>query len=158
PTGARISHECIYQSLYIRSRGVLDKHLQQNLRTRRPLRRSRYHISSGKWSSKIIDAAPISARPAAANNRSEPGHFEGDLIIGTNLSQTATIVDRRTRYTKLVALDSRHARVVTQALSREMNRLPTPCRQSLTWDRGMELADHKTVTANTGLDVYFADP
>src|SRR5699024_4475069 len=87
PTGARISHECIYQSLYIRSRGVLDKHLQQHLRTRRPLRRSRYHISGGKWSSKIIDAALIEQRPAEADQRSEPGHFEGDLIIGTKLSQ-----------------------------------------------------------------------
>lgn len=158
PASARVSHECIYQSLYIRSRGVLDKHLQQHLRTGRPMRRSRYHSGTGKWSSKIIEATPIDQRPAEANERRRPGHFEGDLVIGTKLSQIATIVDRATRYTKLVALDSRHAHVVTQALSREMNRLPAECLRSLTWDRGMELADHKTVAATTGMDVYFADP
>ena len=90
--------------------------------------------------------------------RAVPGHWEGDLLLGRHWTQLATVVERTTRFTVLVQLGGRDMATVTAGLSREMTKLPTALRRSLTWDRGMELADHKTVTANTGLDVYFADP
>ncbi len=154
----RVSHETIYKSLFVQSRGVLARELQQHLRTRRPTRRNIHNTVTGQWRSQITDAVSIRERPAEADDRAVPGHWEGDLLLGRHWSQLATVVERSTRFTVLVQLDGRDMATVTEGLSRTMARLPEQLRKSLTWDRGMELADHKTVTANTGLDVYFADP
>ena len=157
-SGMRVSHETIYKSLFVQSRGVLAKELQQHLRTRRPTRRNIHNTVTGQWRSQIIDAVSIRERPAEAEDRAIPGHWEGDLLLGRHTSQIATVVERSTRFTVLVQLDGRDMVTVTEGLSRTMARLPEQLRKSLTWDRGMELAGHKLVTANTGLAVYFADP
>jgi IS30 family transposase len=157
-TGVRVSHETIYKSLFVQSRGVLAKQLQQHLRSGRPTRRNIHNTVTGQWRSQIKDAVSIRERPAEAADRAIPGHWEGDLLLGRHWTQIATVVERSTRFTVLVALDGRDMTTVTAGLSREMTRLPERLRKSLTWDRGMELADHKTVTITTGLDVYFADP
>ena len=154
----RVSHETIYKSLFVQSRGVLAKELQQHLRSQRPTRRNIHNTVTGQWRSQITGAVSIRQRPAEAEDRAIPGHWEGDLLLGRHWTQIATVVERATRFTVLVQLDGRDMATVTEGLSRTMTRLPEQLRKSLTWDRGMELADHKTVTANTGLDVYFADP
>jgi len=153
-----VSHETIYKSLFIQSRGVLAKELQKHLRSGRPIRRSIHNTVTGQWRSQIKDAVSISERPAEADDRAIPGHWEGDLLLGRGVTQIATVVERATRFTVLVHVAGRDMMSVTAGLSREMNLLPEQLRRSLTWDRGMELADHKTVATNTGLDVYFADP
>jgi len=160
PAGSRmrVSHETIYKSLFIQSRGVLAKELQKHLRSGRAIRRSVHNNVTGQWRSQIKDAVSISQRPAEIEDRAIPGHWEGDLLLGRHWSQIATVVERATRFTVLVQVAGRDMDSVTAGLSREMNLLPEQLRRSLTWDRGMELADHKTVTKNTGLDVYFADP
>jgi IS30 family transposase len=157
-TGVRVSHETIYKSLFVQSRGVLAKELQKHLRSKRPTRRNVHNTVTGQWRSQIRDAVSIRERPAEVEDRAVPGHWEGDLLLGRHWTQIATVVERSTRFTVLVQLDGRDMATVTAGLSRTMTRLPEHLRRSLTWDRGMELADHKTVTANTGLDVYFADP
>ena len=157
-SGMWVSHETIYKSLFVQSRGVLARELQRHLRTRRPTRRNIHNTVTGQWRSQITDAVSIRERPAEAEDRAIPGHWEGDLLLGRHWSQIATVVERSTRFTVLVQLDGRDMTTVTAGLSRTMARLPEQLRKSLTWDRGMELADHKTVTANTGLAVYFADP
>nr|WP_259876283.1 IS30 family transposase [Dietzia cinnamea] len=153
-----ISHEAIYRSLYIQSWNVLDKSLQKQLRTGRPIRRSVSNTTTGQWRSQIKDAVSIEDRPDEAGDRSVPGHWEGDLIIGSQQSQIATVVERASRYTCLVQIESRHATSVTEGLCRELAPLPATMSRSLTWDRGMELAGHNDVTATTGISVYFADP
>ena len=154
----RVSHETIYKSLFVQSRGVLAKELQQHLRSRRPTRRNIHNTVTGQWRSQITDAVSIHERPAEVADRAVPGHWEGDLLLGRHWTQLATVVERSTRFTVLVQLDGRDMATVTEGLSRTMTWLPEHLCKSLTWDRGMELADHKTVTANTGLAVYFADP
>lgn len=157
-SGMWVSHETIYKSLFVQSRGVLARELQQHLRTKRPTRRNIHNTVTGQWRSQITDAVSIRERPAEVEDRAIPGHWEGDLLLGRHWSQIATVVERATRFTVLVQLDGRDMATVTEGLSRTMARLPEQVRKTLTWDRGMELADHKTVTAKTGLDVYFADP
>ena len=157
-TGVRVSHETIYKSLFVQSRGVLAKELQKHLRSGRPTRRNIHNTVTGQWRSQIKDAVSIRERPAEVEDRAIPGHWEGDLLLGRHWTQVATVVERATRFTVLVALDGRDMTTVTAGLSREMTRLPQQVRKSLTWDRGMELADHKTITVTTGLEVYFADP
>lgn len=160
PLGAdtRVSHETIYKSLFVQSRGVLAKELQKHLRSRRPTRRNVHNVITGQWRSQIRDAVSIRQRPAEVEDRIVAGHWEGDLLLGRHWTQVATVVERSTRFTVLVQLDGRDMHTVTAGLSRTMTRLPEHLRRTLTWDRGMELAGHKTVTANTGLEVYFADP
>ena len=157
-TGVRVSHETIYKSLFVQSRGVLAKELQKHLRSGRPTRRNIHNTVTGQWRSQIKDAVSIRERPAEVEDRAIPGHWEGDLLLGRHWTQVATVVERATRFTVLVALDGRDMTTVSAGLAREMTRLPEQVRKSLTWDRGMELADHKTVTVTTGLEVYFADP
>lgn len=154
----RVSHETIYKSLFVESRGVLARALAKHLRSGRPMRTSVHNVVSGQWRSQVKDAVSIIERPPEVAGRAVPGHWEGDLLLGRHWTQLATVVERTTRFTVLVQLGGRDMAAVTAGLSREMTKLPTALRRSLTWDRGMELADHKTVTANTGLDVYFADP
>jgi transposase, IS30 family len=156
--GVYVSHETIYKSLFVQARGVLAKALQKHLRSGRPTRRNIHNTVTGQWRSQIKDAVSIRERPAEVEDRAIPGHWEGDLLLGRHWTQVATVVERSTRFTVLAQLDRRDMETVTASLSRTMGRLPEHLRKSLTWDRGMELADHKTVTANTGLDVYFADP
>ena len=154
----RVSHETIYKSLFVESRGVLARTLRKHLRSGRPMRTSVHNVVTGQWRSQVKDAVSITERPPEVAGRAVPGHWEGDLLLGRHWTQLATVVERTTRFTVLVQLGGRDMATVTAGLSREMTKLPTVLRRSLTWDRGMELADHKTVTANTGLDVYFADP
>nr|WP_254552250.1 IS30 family transposase [Kitasatospora sp. MMS16-BH015] len=157
-TGIRISHETIYKSLFIQARGVLAKALQKHLRSGRPTRRNIHNTVTGQWRSQIKDTIPIHERPAEADDRAVPGHWEGDLIMGSGVTQVATLVERTTRFTMLVQLDARDTATVTARVSTQMLQLPDQLRKSLTWDRGMELAAHKSVTAATGMAVYFADP
>ncbi len=154
----RVSHETIYKSLFIQSRGVLAKGLQKHLRSQRPIRRSVHNTVTGQWRSQITGAVSIHRRPAEVEDRAVPGHWEGDLLCGRHWTQVATLVERSTRFTVVVQLDNREMTTLTQGLRGTMTRFPQWLRKSLTWDRGMELADHKSVTTQTGMAVYFADP
>jgi IS30 family transposase len=154
----RVSHETIYKSLFVQTRGVLAKELTKHLRSGRPTRRNIHNTVTGQWRSQIKDAVSIRKRPAEAADRAVPGHWEGDLLLGRGLTQVATVVERSTRFTVLVQLDGRDMVTVARRLSVQMAQLPELVRRTLTWDRGMELAGHKEVTAATGLQVYFADP
>lgn len=154
----QISHETIYKSLFIQTRGVLARALQEHLRTRRPIRKHKSHSVKGQRRSIITDAVSISERPAEADDRAVPGHWEGDLLLGRGFTQIATLVERSTRYTILVQLDGRDMNSVTSGIIREMQKMPNKLLKSLTWDRGMELASHKQITIDTGLSVFFADP
>jgi IS30 family transposase len=157
-SGMRVSHETIYKSLFVQTRGVLAKELTKHLRSGRPTRRNIHNTVTGQWRSQIKDAVSIRERPAEAADRAVPGHWEGDLLLGRGLTQVATVVERSTRFTILVQLDGRDMATVARRLSMQMAELPELVRRTLTWDRGMELAGHKDVTAATGLAVYFADP
>jgi len=155
--GMRISHETIYRSLYVQSRGELRRQLAANLRTGRSTRRSRgrSHARGG-----IAEMVPIAERPAEADERRVPGHWEGDLLIGTeNKSAVATLVERQTRYVLLARLGhDRTTAHVVEALKARIAELPTHLLKSLTWDQGQELAAHKRFTSATGIQVYFCDP
>lgn len=153
-----MSHETIYKTLFIQSRGVLAKELQAHLRTRRPIRRSIHNKTKGQQRSVIKELVSISERPAEIEDRAVPGHWEGDLLLGRGTTQIATVVERTSRFTVLVKLARRDMETVASSLSAKMNELPIDPRRSLTWDRGMELARHKDVTAWTGLEVFFTDP
>jgi IS30 family transposase len=154
----QVSHETIYKTLFIQSRGVLAKELQAHLRTRRPIRRSVHSRTKGLQRSVIKNLVSISERPPEVEDRAVPGHWEGDLLLGRGVTQIATVVERSSRFTVLVQLDRRDMATVAASLARKMNELPIELRRSLTWDRGMELASHHDVTAWTGLEVFFADP
>jgi transposase, IS30 family len=154
----RVSHESIYQSIYVYPRGELRRELKACLRTGRAVRRRR---GRRETRGKIVDAVPIGQRPAEAEGRLVPGHHEGDLILGSKASNSAvgTIVERTTGYLTLLPLPGGHdAGAVASAIIEQMSALPPWFAQTLTWDRGKELAQHKRVTASTGIQVYFADP
>ena len=154
----RVSHETIYRSLFIQARGVLKKELMQHLRSRRLIRRSRHAQAAGQSRGQIVDAISISQRPAEIEDRAIPGHWEGDLLSGTGNSHIATLVERHSRFTILVKVTSKDTATVVAALSRQVRKLPASLRRSLTWDRGLELASHKTFTVATKVNVYFCDP
>ena len=154
----RVSHETIYRSLFIQARGVLKKELIGHLRTKRRIRRSRHSRDSGHHSGQIVDAISIRERPAEIEDRAIPGHWEGDLLGGTNNSHIATLVERHSRFTMLVKVSSKDTTAVVAALSRHVRRLPASLRRSLTWDRGLEMAKHKSFTVATNVKVYFCDP
>jgi len=153
-----VSHETIYKSLFIQSRGVLKKQLQKHLRTRRVFRQSKKYNTRGQPRGQIIDGVSITDRPPDIEDRAVPGHWEGDLIAGSANTHIATLVERHSRFTMLVKVDGKDTKTVVSALSKQVRRLPEQLRQSLTWDRGMELADHKTFTLATDTKVYFCDP
>jgi IS30 family transposase len=155
---AYVSHETIYRSLFIESRGVLARELRAHLCSGRPMRRSVHNTVTGQCRSQVNGAVCIADRPPEVAGRTVSGHWEGDLLLGRHWTQIATVVERATRFTVLVQLSGRDMVNVTAKLSREMGKVPEHVRRSLTWDRGMELANHQIVTANTGIDVYFADP
>ena len=154
----RVSHETIYRSLFIQARGVLKKELIRHLRSKRRIRRSQQSRVRGQSRGQIVDAISIRERPAEIEDRAIPGHWEGDLITGAKNSHIATLVERRSRFTTLVKVPSKDTAVVVSALSRQVRKLPASLRRSLTWDRGLEMAKHKTFTVATNVKVYFCDP
>ncbi len=153
-----VTHETIYKTLFIQTRGALKKELQQYLRTQRIMRRSRHSSLKGKGLGKIPNAISISERPASAEDRAVPGHWEGDLIQGTNQSFIATLVERHTRDVMLAKIDSKDTETVIAALIKQARKLPSELYKSLTWDRGSELTNHQSFTLATDIDVYFCDP
>jgi transposase, IS30 family len=156
--GMRVSHESIYQSIYVYPRGELRRELRACLRTGRQVRRRR---GRREVRGRIIDAVPIGQRPAEVQGRLVPGHHEGDLIMGSKTSNSAvgTIVERTTGYLTLLPLPDGHdAAAVADAIIEQMTALPPWFAKTLTWDRGTELAQHKRVTEQAGIAVYFADP
>jgi IS30 family transposase len=153
-----VSHETIYKSLYIQARGVLKKELLACLRTQRVMRRSKHSSLKGQGLGKIVDAVPISERPASVEDRAVPGHWEGDLIAGPNYTYIATLVERQTRYVMLAKVENKNTETVIQALIKQAQKLPSELYKSLTWDRGSELCDHKKFTLATDIQVYFCDP
>jgi IS30 family transposase len=154
----RVSHETIYRSLFIQARGVLKKELIAHLRSKRRIRRSQHSRVGGDSRGQIVDAISIRERPAEIEDRAVPGHWEGDLIGGTKNSHIATLVERHSRFTTLVKVPSKDTAVVVAALTRHVRKLPASLRRSLTWDRGLEMAKHKTFTVATDVKVYFCDP
>jgi len=154
----QVSHETIYRSLYIQARGALKKELLQHLRRTRVMRRSRHHTQKTTDHGRITDAVSISERPASVEDRAVPGHWEGDLIMGSRNTQIATLVERHTRYVMLVKVDDKKTETVVNALIKHAHKLPQELYKSLTWDRGKELAAHKRFTLATDINVYFCDP
>ena len=171
----RISHEAIYQALYIQGRGALKRELVHCLRTGRALRVPRGRAQAKAWAH-VSEDVMISSRPAEAEDRAVPGHWEGDLIIGLNRSAIGTLVERSSRFTMLVhlprengygliprtkngpALGGYGAVTMANALKKTVTTLPAHLKQSLTWDRGKELSDHARFTIESGVKVFFADP
>ena len=153
-----VSHETIYQSLYVQGRGALRRELAACLRTGRALRKPRRRAETRR--PRIPGMVSISERPAEAEDRAVPGHWEGDLIIGSaGASAIGTLVERMTRFVLLLHLPDRHgAGEVEAAMARAMSRLPDTLRRTLTWDQGYEMANHAKITEATGLSVYFCDP
>jgi IS30 family transposase len=154
----RVSHETIYRTLYVQSRGALKKELATHLRRSPGYRRSQRAAQVPEPRGKIVDAVSISARPAEVADRAVPGHWEGDLLAGTKQSNIATLVERHSRYVMLVRLGDRDAATVAAALARRIQTLPASLKRSLTWDRGKEMAQHKAFTIATDVKVYFCDP
>lgn len=154
----RVSHETIYRTLFIQARGALKKELMAHLRKQRTMRYSRHTTLKGKGLGKITDAVSIRERPASAEDRAVPGHWEGDLLVGSQRSYIATLVERQTRYVMLVKVKSADTETVINALIKQAHRLPKELYKSLTWDRGSELAGHARFTLATNIQVYFCDP
>ena len=154
----QISHETIYKSLFIQARGVLKKELQQCLRSKRALRRSRHASLKQDGLGQITDMVSIRQRPAAVEDRAVPGHWEGDLLAGSNNSYIATLVERFSRYVMLAKVNGKDTETVINALIKHAHKLPAELYKSLTWDRGKEMADHKRFTLATDIQVYFCDP
>ena len=153
----QISHETIYVSLFVQSRGALRKELARHLRTRRQVRQPKKQLSSGRG--QIVDKIMISERPAEAADRAVPGHWEGDLLVGTRTTAIGTLVERSTRYAMLFALPhGLTAERVREGLTKTVLRLPASLRRSLTWDQGPEMAEHVNFTIDTGVNVFFCDP
>jgi len=154
----RVSHETIYRSLFIQARGALKQELIQYLRSKRRIRRSRHASVHGHSQGRIIDAVSIRERPAEVEDRAIPGHWEGDLLRGAGNSHVATLVERHSRFCMLVKVTGKDTATVVAALSHHVRQLPASLRRSLTWDRGLEMAQHKSFTMATHVQVYFCDP
>ncbi|QNP41170.1 IS30 family transposase [Lysobacter solisilvae (ex Woo and Kim 2020)] len=154
----QVSHETIYRTLFIQSRGALKKELLEHLRRTRAMRRSRHHTQKTADHGRISDTVSIRERPADVEDRAVPGHWEGDLLFGSGNSQIATLVERSTRYVMLVKVERKDTKTVVDALIKHARQLPNELYQSLTWDRGKELADHRRFTLATDIQVYFCDP
>lgn len=154
-----ISHEAIYRTVYLHKvRKILPHNIHRCLRRNRPIRHGQHHSTRGQWRSQIKNARSIHDRPAEAEDRTVVGHWEGDLIIGGTNSQIATLVDRASRKVDLVQLADRSDEHLTAALTQRRTQHQNVDVKTLTWDRGMELADHQTITQTTGVEIFFADP
>lgn len=154
----QVSHETIYRTLFIQARGALKKELLQHLRRTRSMRRSRHHTQKTADHGRITDTVSIRERAAEVEDRAVPGHWEGDLLFGSNNSQIATLVERHTRYVMLSRVKSKDTETVINALIKQAHKLPRELYKSLTWDRGKEMADHKRFSLATDVKVYFCDP
>jgi IS30 family transposase len=155
--GMRVSHETIYRSLFIQTRGVLKRELMVHLRTARQMRQAKGGTTKSGLG-QIVDTVSIRERPAEAEDRAVPGHWEGDLLSGANNTHIATLVERHTRFTVLLKVPNKNTATVVAALAKQVRKLPHELRRSLTWDRGKEMADHKSFTIATNVQVYFCDP
>jgi IS30 family transposase len=153
-----VSHETIYQSIHVQSRGALKRELAACLRTGRAIRRP--HRSSQERRTRIKDMVHISQRPAEVEDRAVPGHWEGDLITGAeNKSAIGTLVERSTGFVMLLHLPERHGALEVQhAMIETMNQLPQRLRKTVTWDQGSEMANHAQITLATDVKIYFCDP
>jgi len=154
----QVSHETIYKSLFVQARGVLKKELIKHLRTRRHMRHSHKKGVAEELRGKIPGTISIRERPAEAEDRAIPGHWEGDLLCGSKKSQIITLVERHSRFTSLIRAPDNTTASVVSALTRHVRRLPKSLRRSLTWDRGKELSKHASFSVNTDVKVYFCDP
>jgi IS30 family transposase len=156
----RVSHETIYKALYVQGRGELRRDLHKKLRTGRAIRKPRRRVGQRDNRGRIPDMVHISERPAEVEDRAVPGHWEGDLILGTQAkSAIGTLVERTTRYLMLLHLPDNHgAEAVQDAMVTAMSRLPEELRKTLTWDQGKEMSNHVQIAAATDLDIYFCDP
>ena len=154
----QVSHETIYRSLYIQARGALKKELLQHLRRYRAMRRSRNYTQKTADRGRISNTISISERPPSVEDRAVPGHWEGNLLFGSNNSQIATLVERQTRYVMMAKVNSKDTETVINALVKHARQLPRELYASLTWDRGKEMADHRRFTLATDIKVYFCDP
>ena len=153
----QISHEAIYRSLFIQTRGVLKKELMAQLRTARRMRRPKGHnAKSGQRH--ILDRVSIRERPAEIEDRAVPGHWEGDLLTGAHGTHIATLVERNTRFTMLVKIPRKDTTTVVAALAKHVSKLPEELRRSLTWDQGKEMHAHRRFTIATNVQVYFCEP
>jgi IS30 family transposase len=154
----QVSHETIYRTLFIQARGALKKELLQHLRRTRAMRRSRHHTQKTPDHGRITETVSIRERPAEAEDRAVPGHWEGDLLFGSHNSQIATLVERQTRYVMLVKVTGKDTETVVDALIKQAHKLPRELYKSLTWDRGKEMAGHRRFSLATDIEVYFCDP
>ncbi len=155
----RVSHESIYQSLFVQSRGALRKELHRCLRTGRAMRRAKAYTKRNVGQGQLRNMVMISERPAEVADRAVPGHWEGDLIFGKKMTSIGTLVERHSRYVILLKLPNGHgAPAVRAAMTKRILTLPAQLRRSITWDQGKEMAEHMQFTIDTGVQIYFCDP
>jgi IS30 family transposase len=153
-----ISHETIYRTLFVQARGALKRELLAHLRSKRMMRRGRHASTSGQPRGQIKEAVSIRERPPEAEDRAVPGHWEGDLLSGSRNTHVATLVERSSRFVMLVRVSGKDTESVVAALGEQIRRLPRTMMDTLTWDRGPEMAAHKKFTVATDVSVYFCDP
>lgn len=154
-----VSHETIYRTIYVRLRKTLDHSLASHLRRRHKMRQSKHHSRAGdRGTINIVNGVSIHKRPKRADNRTTVGHWEGDLVTGSGNTHIATLVDRKTRFTMILKLKGKDSDSVITALVKAFTKLPNSLKKSITWDRGMELAQHTKFTKMTDVPVYFCDP
>jgi IS30 family transposase len=155
----QVSHETIYQSLFVQSRGALRKELHSCLRSGRAMRRAKAYTKGNVGQGQLKNMVMISERPAEVKDRAVPGHWEGDLIFGKKMTSIGTLVERHSRYVMLLKLPNGHAaEAVRQAMTKRIATLPAQLRRSITWDQGKEMAEHVRFTVDTGVQIYFCDP
>jgi IS30 family transposase len=155
----QVSHETIYQSLFVQSRGALRKELHSCLRSGRAMRRAKAYTKGNVGQGQLNNMVMISERPAEVKDRAVPGHWEGDLIFGKKMTSIGTLVERHSRYLILLKLPNGHgAEAVRKAMTKRILTLPAQLRRSITWDQGKEMAEHVRFTVDTGVKIYFCDP
>ena len=155
----QVSHETIYQSLFVQSRGALRKELHSCLRSGRAMRRAKAYTKGNVGQGQLKDMVMISERPAEVKDRAVPGHWEGDLIFGRKMTSIGTLVERHSRYVILLKLPNGHgAEAVRKVMAKRILTLPAQLRRSITWDQGKEMAEHVQFTIQTGVQIYFCDP
>jgi IS30 family transposase len=153
-----VSHETIYRALYVQARGAFKRTLLAHLRRGQRFRRPRAATRAARGPGQLVDIVSIAERPPAADSRAVPGHWEGDLLVGKRGTQIVTLVERRSRFVLLIRVPAADSATVVRALARRVQRLPDVLRQSVTWDRGKEMAQHAQFTIATDVQVYFCDP